>query len=181
MHTVYLAANMQNYNICGANFTKVPFTGHGKIQHLSECLKVSSSCYEATDLCDCYRKDTQSEDTKKIHKAWYQVHRYVAQGEQMQCPHLSLLWATADSHHFFDQFLLLELDGLLDSYLTEGVHGVLYAICHDSRVVWLHTNLRKEGRNGDRGKMSMSIVGCQQKTVSRWRTERSLHIALHTL
>lgn len=53
----------------------------------------------------------------------------------------NLLWTTADYHHFFDQLLLPELDGLLDGDLTEGVHGVLHAICHNSTAVWLHTNL----------------------------------------
>jgi hypothetical protein len=70
---------------------------------------------------------------------------------------------TADGHHLFDELLLLEFDGLLHGDLTEGVHGVLDAICHHPAVIGLHTDLRERA--------GLSSLGTKQKkkqTGKRW-------------
>ncbi len=62
--------------------------------------------------------------------------------------HLCLLWAAADSHNLLNKLLLLQLDRLLHSDLTEGVHRVLNTIRHHGTVVRLHTNLRRKKAAG---------------------------------
>ena len=79
--------------------------------------------------------------------------------------HLWLLWPAADSHHLLNKLLLLQLDRLLHSDLTEGVHWVLDAIRHHAAVVWLHTNLRKK-----------KTAGQSHYRGARWQTIRTAWI-----
>lgn len=66
--------------------------------------------------------------------------------------HLALGRPTADSDDLFDQLLLLEPHGLLHCDLTEGVHGVLHAICDYAHLVRLDPDLpARKGRGGVKG------------------------------
>lgn len=61
---------------------------------------------------------------------------------------LALGRPTADGNDFLHQLLLLESHGLLHGDLTEGVHGMLHAICDHTRLVGLHPDLLSQEEKG---------------------------------
>lgn len=90
--------------------------------------------------------------------------------------HLCLLWPAAHSHNLLYKLLLLQLDCLLHSNLTEGVHWVLHTIRHHACVVRLHTNLRRRtetaGQSHYRGArwLTVQTVWIWGKVFRHWQT-----------